>query len=69
MSLAASCVRCSAPVVPCPDHGGRHPLWRSDDEATYEAFAEHLAASPHFPDLPAVADEPGLVGDGLRAGR
>ncbi len=46
--LTASCVRCSAPVVPCPDHGGRYALWRPD-EVTYESFAAHLAASPDFP--------------------
>lgn len=46
--LTASCVRCSAPVVPCPDHGDRYALWRPD-EVTYETFAAQLAASPHFP--------------------
>jgi Family of unknown function (DUF6758) len=47
MSLAASCVRCSAPV-PCPDHQGMAPLWRPE-APSYDAFAEHLAASRHFP--------------------
>ena len=45
--LQASCVRCSGPV-PCPDHGGTAPLWRPE-EPTYEAFAEHLAATRQFP--------------------
>jgi Family of unknown function (DUF6758) len=47
MSLAASCVRCSGPV-PCSDHDGQAPLWRPE-EATYEAFAEHLTSSRLFP--------------------
>ena len=72
MSLAASCVRCSAPVVPCPDHGGRYSLWRGEAEATYQAFAEHLAASPQFPTYLPWPMSPGwavtdfaLVGDGV----
>jgi hypothetical protein len=58
MSLAASCVRCSAPVLQapgspdaswsCPDHGATRALWRPE-EATYEAFGGHLAASATFP--------------------
>jgi len=48
MSMASGCVRCSAPVVPCPDHGGRFPLWRPE-EASYDAFVEHLAATPELP--------------------
>ncbi len=48
MSLAAGCVRCAAPVVPCPDHGEGPVLWRAP-EATYEAFGEHLASSRQFP--------------------
>lgn len=48
MALAASCVRCSAPVVPCPDHGGQTALWRPE-EASYEAFAEHLGKARQFP--------------------
>jgi hypothetical protein len=48
MSLAAGCVRCTAPVLPCPDHGEGLTLWRPS-EATYEAFVEHLAASRQFP--------------------
>ena len=47
MSLAASCVRCSGPV-PCPDHEGMAPLWRPE-EPSYDAFAEHLAATRQFP--------------------
>lgn len=72
MSLAASCVRCSAPVVPCPEHAGRHPLWRDEREASYEGFAEHLAASRHFPTYLPWPMSPGwtvtdfaLVGDGV----
>jgi hypothetical protein len=45
--LQASCVRCSGPV-PCADHEGTAPLWRPE-EPTYEAFAEHLAATRAFP--------------------
>lgn len=48
MSLAASCVRCPAPVVPCPDHGGRTVLWRPE-EASYDAFAEHLGTARELP--------------------
>ncbi|GAB3199581.1 hypothetical protein GCM10027062_16640 [Nocardioides hungaricus] len=47
-ALAISCVRCAAPVVPCPDHGGQAALWRPE-EASYDAFAEHLAAARLFP--------------------
>lgn len=72
MSLVAGCVRCSAPVVPCPEHDGRHPLWRTEEEATYEAFAEHLLASRHFPTYLPWPMSPGwsvtdfaLVGDGV----
>jgi hypothetical protein len=43
-----SCVRCTAPVVPCPDHGGHAGLWRPE-EASYDAFAEHLATAGPFP--------------------
>lgn len=45
--LEASCVRCSGPV-PCAVHEGMAPLWRPV-EPTYEAFAEHLAATRQFP--------------------
>ena len=54
MSLTAGCVRCSAPVVEaeggwsCPEHGATPRLWHPD-EATYEAFAEHLLAAGSFP--------------------
>jgi hypothetical protein len=57
MSLAATCVRCSAPVLEapgspagwsCPEHGATRALWRPE-EATYEAFAGHVAASQAFP--------------------
>jgi hypothetical protein len=47
-SLAASCVRCSGPLVPCPEHGGKAALWRPD-VATYDAFAEHLTTAGFFP--------------------
>ena len=82
MSLAASCVRCSGPVLEapddpegrwaCPQHGLTHALWHAP-EATYDAFAEHLAVSRSFPsylpwplspgwsvtDFAAVGDAPG----------
>jgi hypothetical protein len=48
MSLAAGCVRCSAPVLPCPDHGEGPTLWRPP-EASYDAFAEHLNVTRQFP--------------------
>jgi len=58
MSLTAGCVRCSAPVLEvsgtpgvrwtCPEHGATRALWRPP-EATYDAFARHLAATPAFP--------------------
>ncbi|WP_164519632.1 DUF6758 family protein [Nocardioides ferulae] len=55
-SLTAGCPRCPAPVVlgvadeagggvwSCPEHGPVPPLWRPE-EASYEAFAEHLRVS------------------------
>jgi uncharacterized protein DUF6758 len=54
MSLTAGCVRCSAPVVEaeggwsCPEHGATARLWRAE-EASYEAFAEHLLTAGSFP--------------------
>lgn len=58
MSLVPSCVRCSAPVLEdpdaaeprwsCPEHAATRALWRPED-ASYEAFAEHLLASDVFP--------------------
>ncbi len=58
MSLAAGCVRCSAPVLEapddpdgrwaCPEHGLTRALWHAED-ATYDAFGEHLALSRMFP--------------------
>jgi hypothetical protein len=48
MSLTAGCVRCSAPMLPCPDHGDGPALWRPQ-EASYDAFAEHLIAAGSFP--------------------
>jgi hypothetical protein len=35
-------------VLPCPEHGDGPALWRAP-EATYDAFAEHLAVSAQFP--------------------
>ena len=46
--MAASCVRCSAPLLPCPDHGEVMALWRAA-EASYDTFTEHLAAAGQFP--------------------
>lgn len=81
MSFAASCVRCSAPVLEepgghwtCPDHGVTGALWRAE-EASYDAFVEHLGTASSFPtylpwpmspgwsvtDFAAVGDRPGRV--------
>lgn len=75
MSLATSCVRCSAPVVPCPDHGGRAALWRPE-EASYDAFAEHLTTAQLFPTYLPWPLSPGwtvtdfaTVADGVRDAR
>ena len=46
--LTAGCVRCSAPLVPCPDHGGQAPLWRPE-EASYDGFIAHLRTAGAFP--------------------
>ena len=55
MSLAASCVRCSAPVLEapdgqwsCPEHGVTGALLRAS-ESSYEGFAEHLRVAQGFP--------------------
>ena len=58
MSLAASCVRCSGPVLEstdspdgpwsCPEHGSTRALWRPE-ETTYESFTGHLSTTPGFP--------------------
>lgn len=56
MSLVPGCPRCATPVArpghgrgwSCPEHGPIHPLWRPQ-EASYDAFAEHLQASTDFP--------------------
>jgi hypothetical protein len=48
MVLVAGCVRCPAPLVPCPDHGDGATLWRPE-ESSYDAFAEHLTTSRSFP--------------------
>lgn len=56
MSLSVGCPRCHTPVAgsgrqwTCPEHGRTAPLWRPA-EASYDAFAEHLRASPDFPTL------------------
>ncbi|WP_134742194.1 DUF6758 family protein [Nocardioides sp. 503] len=56
MSLSSGCPRCPAPVLhtdgrwSCPDHGEVAPLWRPD-EATYDAFGDHLLAADGFPTL------------------
>jgi hypothetical protein len=75
MSLVTGCVRCSAPVVPCPDHGGRAALWRPE-EASYDAFAEHLATAQMFPTYLPWPISPGwtvtdfaTVADGVRDAR
>ena len=58
-------------MVPCPDHGGRLPLWRPTDEASYDGFAEALALSRSFPTYLPWPMSPGwsvtdfaVVGDG-----
>jgi hypothetical protein len=54
MALTVGCPRCTTPVAQagsawsCPDHGLVEPLWRPD-EATYDAFVEHLGATARFP--------------------
>ena len=55
MSLTPSCVRCSAPVAEasdggwaCQDHGATGALWRAE-EASYDAFGEHLQGAGAFP--------------------
>src|SRR4051794_13145348 len=60
MLLSAGCPRCTSPLTrgagtpggdahwTCPAHGPVTPLWRPE-EASYDAFAEHLRASPDFP--------------------
>ncbi|MGZ4445149.1 MAG: DUF6758 family protein [Nocardioides sp.] len=78
MPLTPGCPRCPTPVADagpelgwsCPDHGSIRPLWRPD-EVSYDAFAEHLRASPTFPTYLPWPLSPGwsvsdfaLVGDG-----
>lgn len=54
MGLTVGCPRCPTPVAragsswSCPDHGLIEPLWRPD-EATYDAFVDHLGATARFP--------------------
>ena len=54
MELKAGCPRCPTPVArsgegwSCPEHGVIPPLWRPD-EASYDAFVEHLGATARFP--------------------
>lgn len=56
MALTAGCPRCPVPIArvedrwSCPEHGEVAPLWRPT-EASYDAFADHLHASPGFPTL------------------
>ncbi len=56
MPLTAGCPRCPVPIVRvadgwrCPEHGEVMPLWRPH-EASYDAFVDHLRASPGFPTL------------------
>jgi len=56
MPLSAGCPRCPAPIArvaeqwSCPEHGQVAPLWRPP-EASYDAFLDHLRASPGFPTL------------------
>jgi hypothetical protein len=52
--LTVGCPRCAAPVSEtaagwvCVEHGRIDPLWRPD-EASYDAFAEHLRVADGFP--------------------
>ena len=54
MALKAGCPRCPTPIAladegwSCPEHGVIPPLWRPD-EASYDAFVEHLGATARFP--------------------
>ena len=56
MPLNPGCPRCPTPVArtgddggwSCPEHGVVPPLWRPD-EASYDAFVEHLGATATFP--------------------
>jgi hypothetical protein len=54
MALTVGCPRCPTPVAKvghvwsCPDHGVVDPLWRPE-EASYDAFVEHLGATARFP--------------------
>ena len=56
MPLIAGCPRCPVPIArvgdgwSCPEHGEVTPLWRPP-AASYDAFADHLRASPGFPTL------------------
>jgi hypothetical protein len=76
MSLSPGCPRCATPIAragdgwSCPGHGEVPPLWRPE-EASYDAFAEHLRASAGFPTLAPWPLSPGwsvtdfaVVGDG-----
>ncbi|WP_139978231.1 DUF6758 family protein [Nocardioides litoris] len=54
MTLSAGCPRCAAPVTEtpagwvCVEHAEIDPLWRPD-EASYDAFGEHLRRTTAFP--------------------
>ena len=78
MSLVAGCPRCRPPCPPstgrrcCPVHGVvSRTLWRPEDDAEilYDVFADHLGTAGNLPDVPALADEPRVVGHRLRGRR
>lgn len=54
MTLSASCPRCRERLDAndgepgCPRHGAQPPLWRPE-EASYDAFTEHLRTADGFP--------------------
>lgn len=54
MALKPGCPRCPTPVArsgagwSCPEHGEIPPLWRAE-EASYDAFVDHLGATARFP--------------------
>ena len=78
MSLVAGCPRCRAaePLADgtprCPVHGvvsRRCGGPRTTPRSSYDVFVDHLGTAGHLPDVPAVADEPRLVGHRLRGRR
>ncbi|MEO9325995.1 DUF6758 family protein [Nocardioides sp. C4-1] len=66
MGLSAGCPRCAAPVSQtdagwvCVEHAEIHPLWRPD-QASYDAFAEHLGRAGLVPTLLPWPLSPGWV--------